>query len=155
MAFAAPAIPYVVAGLGYAQYKNQGAQGKFNQDVQNRNAEVAKQEAQAIQDQLQFDLGRADEASQRAVGKTEVSIAKSGVDIGSETANRIRFANAKEKEMQDKIMKYNADVGTAKKYEQANYFTIQGQVARQTAKTAQISTLMSTGTSLMSGAKYS
>ena len=57
--------------------------------------------------------------------------------------------------MQDKIMKYNADVGTAKKYEQANYFTIQGQVARQTAKTAQISTLMSTGTSLMSAAKYS
>jgi hypothetical protein len=54
MAFAAPAIPYVVAGLGYAQYKNQGAQGKFNQDVQNRNAEIAKQEAQAIQDQLVF-----------------------------------------------------------------------------------------------------
>ena len=46
-------------------------------------------------------------------------------------------------------MEYNSKVGQARKFEEANFYRIQGQMARQAAKTAQIGTLMSTGTSLL------
>ena len=47
-------------------------------------------------------------------------------------------------------MEYNSKVGQARKFEEANFYRIQGQVARQQAKSAQLSTLFSTGTSLLS-----
>jgi hypothetical protein len=47
-------------------------------------------------------------------------------------------------------MEYNSKVGQARKFEEANFYRIQGQVARQQARSAQISTLFSTGTSLLS-----
>jgi hypothetical protein len=51
-------------------------------------------------------------------------------------------------------MEYNAKIGQARKFEEANFFRIQGQVARQTARTAQMSTIMSTGTSLLGMSGY-
>ena len=96
----APAVPYlIVGGLGYMQYQQQGAAGKYNQAVQNRNAEIAKQEAAQIDKQLESDLGRFDNQYTQLVGKTQVSIAKSGVsDEG--TARRIARANAEQAEIQ-------------------------------------------------------
>ena len=44
----------LVIGLGAAQYKQQGAAGKYNQAVQNRNAQIAEQGAAQIEKQLEF-----------------------------------------------------------------------------------------------------
>jgi hypothetical protein len=41
-----------VGGLGVAQYQQQGATGKFNQAVQNRNAQISEQEAAQMEKQL-------------------------------------------------------------------------------------------------------
>jgi uncharacterized protein YpuA (DUF1002 family) len=146
----APAVPYlIVGGLGYMQYQQQGAAGKYNQAVQDRNAEIAKQEAAQIDKQLESDLGRFDNQYTQLVGKTQVSIAKSGVsDEG--TARRIARANAEQAELDKETMKYNAAVNKISKLETANYYSIQGQVARNTAKAAQLQTITSTGTSLLS-----
>jgi len=146
----APAVPYlIVGGLGALQYQQQGAAGKYNQAVQNRNAEIAKQEAAQIDKQLESDLGRFDNQYTQLVGKTQVSIAKSGVsDEG--TARRIARANAEQAELDKETMKYNAAVNKISKLETANYYSIQGQVARNTAKAAQLQTITSTGTSLLS-----
>jgi hypothetical protein len=46
-------------------------------------------------------------------------------------------------------MEYNAKIGQARKFEEANFFRIQGEVARQTARTAQLGTITQTGTSLL------
>jgi hypothetical protein len=46
-------------------------------------------------------------------------------------------------------MDYNAKIGQAKKFEEANFSRIQGNVARQQAKIAQLNTLTQTGTSLL------
>ena len=54
-----------VGGLGVAQYQQQGAAGKFNQAVQNRNAQIAEQEAAQMEKQLEFDLGRFDQRFQQ------------------------------------------------------------------------------------------
>jgi uncharacterized protein YpuA (DUF1002 family) len=146
----APAVPYlIVGGLGYMQYQQQGAAGKYNQAVQDRNAEIAKQEAAQIDKQLESDLGRFDNQYTQLVGKTQVSIAKSGVsDEG--TARRIARANAEQAELDRETMRYNAAVNKISKLETANYYSIQGQVARNTAKAAQLQTITSTGTSLLS-----
>lgn len=146
----APAVPYlIVGGLGALQYQQQGATGKYNQAVQNRNAEIARQEAAQIDKQLESDLGRFDNQYTQLVGKTQVSIAKSGVsDEG--TARRIARANAEQAELDRETMRYNAAVNKISKLETANYYSIQGQVARNTARAAQLQTITSTGTSLLS-----
>ena len=53
-----------VVGLGAAQFQQQGAAGKYNQAVQNRNAKIAEQEAEQIDKQLQTDLVRFDQQFQ-------------------------------------------------------------------------------------------
>jgi uncharacterized protein YpuA (DUF1002 family) len=150
----APAVPYlIVGGLGYMQYQQQGATGKYNQSVQNRNAEIAKQEAAQIDKQLESDLGRFDNQYTQLQGKTQVSIAKSGVsDEG--TARRIARANAEQAELDKETMKYNAAVNKISKLETANYYEIQGQVARNTSRAAQLQTITSTGTSLLGMSGY-
>jgi hypothetical protein len=51
-------------------------------------------------------------------------------------------------------MEYNAKIGQAKKFEEANFYRIQGQVARQTGRSAQMATIMNTGTSLLGMSGY-
>jgi len=145
----APAVPYlIVGGLGAMQYQQQGAAGKYNQAIQNRNAEIATQEAAQIEKQLEFDISRFNEKFDQLQGQTTTRIAKTGADF-SGTGLRILRANAQQAEVERNIMEYNAKIGQARKFEEANFFRIQGQVARQTARSAQMSTIMSTGKSLL------
>jgi len=139
------AIPIV---LGYAQFRQQGAAGKYNQAVQNRNAQIAEQEAQQLEKQLEFDLVKQDEKFIQAQGKAKTSILKSGVDLDG-TAFKILRRNAEQNELQKDIMTYNNQVAQNKKREEANFFTIQGNIARQTSRMAQVGTLFQTGTSLL------
>jgi hypothetical protein len=150
----APAVPYlIVGGLGAMQYQQQGAAGKYNQAIQNRNAEIATQEAAQIEKQLEFDISRFNEKFDQLQGQTTTRIAKTGADF-SGTGLRILRANAQQAEVERNIMEYNAKIGQARKFEEANFFRIQGQVARQTAKSAQMSTIMSTGKSLLGMGGY-
>jgi hypothetical protein len=139
----------VVAGLGVMQYQQQGAIGKYNQAVQNRNATIAEQEAAMIEKQLEFDIGRFDQQFQQLEGTTEVNLNKSGVVSGEGTAFRIARYNAEQAVLQKNVMDYNSKVAVGKKLEEANFARIQGQIARQSAKMAQINTIARTGTSLM------
>ena len=140
--------------LGYMQYKQQGAAGKYNQSIQERNAQIAEQEAAQIDKQLEFDIARFDQKVDQLQGQTTVSIAKSGADI-SGTGLRVLRANAEEAEKEKNIMEYNAKIGQARKFEEANFSRIQGQVARNAARSAQIGTIVQTGTSLLKMGGYS
>ena len=144
----------VVAGLGVMQYQQQGAIGKYNQAVQNRNATIAEQEAAMIEKQLEFDIGRFDQQFQQLKGTTEVSFNKSGVVSGEGTAFRIARYNAEQAEIQKDVMDYNSKVAVGKKLEEANFARIQGQMARQQAKLAQLQTVSQTGTSLLKMGGY-
>jgi len=134
--------------LGYAQYQQQGAAGKYNQAVQNRNAQIAEQEAAQIDKQLEFDIARFDQKFQQLQGQTTTRILKTGADL-SGTGLRVLRANAEQAEKEKNIMEYNAKIGQARKFEEANFARIQGEVARQTARTAQLGTITQTGTSLL------
>jgi hypothetical protein len=144
----------VVAGLGAMQYQQQGAIGKYNQAVQNRNATIAEQEAAMIEKQLEFDIGRFDQQFQQLKGTTEVSFNKSGVVSGEGTAFRIARYNAEQAEIQKDVMDYNSKVVVGKKLEEANFSRIQGTIYKQQAKLAQIQTASQTGTSLLKMGGY-
>ena len=139
----------VVGAIGAAQYQQQGAIGKYNQAVQNRKAQVAEQEAQAIEQQKEFDIAQFNKKYEQLEGETKVAFAKSGVVQGTGTSYRIELANAMEAELQRDIINYNANIASARKMEEANFARISGQVARQQAKLAQIQTIAQTGTSLL------
>ena len=144
----------IVAGMTAVQVKQQSAIGKYNQRVANRNATIAEQEAGQIEKQADFDIARFDQRFRQSVGTVEVALAKSGVDITSGSGARVTESNALEAEMERKITRYNADVGVANKMEEARFSRIQGQMARQQARLANISTVAKAGTSLLATSNF-
>ena len=144
----------VVGAIGAATYKQQGKIGKFNEAIGNRNAKVLEAEAEQIEKKTEFDIARFDESYQKLVGQAEVAFAKSGIVSGTGTAYRIAAANAREKYMQENIMRYNSKVAQSKKIEEANFARISGEVARQQSSLAQLGTLTTVGTSLLTMGQY-
>ena len=144
----------VTIGATVVQVKQQSAIGKYNQQVANRNATIAEQEAGQIDQQAEFDIARFDQRFRQSKGTVEVGLSKSGVDITSGSGARVTEANALEAEMQKKLTRYNADVGMANKMEEARFSRIQGQMARQQARLANISTVAKAGTSLLATTNF-
>jgi hypothetical protein len=142
------AAPYATAALGVAQFQQQGAAGKYNQAVQNRNAVIAEQEAAQMEKQLETDLARFDKQFQQLQGQATTSIIKSGAELSGSGLRVLRY-NAEQAELEKDIIEYNAKVGQARKFEEANFARIQGQMARQQSRMAQLQTLTQTGTSLL------
>tara|TARA_R110000868_G_scaffold410349_1_gene698132 strand:+ start:43 stop:489 length:447 start_codon:yes stop_codon:yes gene_type:complete len=138
----------VVAGLGVMQASQQKAYGKFNQAVQNRNADVKEQDAEILDSKLTLDLATFDKKFRELEGNTIVQTAKSGVTQGG-TASRIRLANLTQAEVEKNKMKYDTEIGKSKVFEEANFLRIGGQIAKQQANIAAMNTITSTGTSLL------
>ena len=138
----------LVGALGVAQYQQQGAIGKYNQAVNNRNAQVAEQQAEAIEKQTEFDLARFDQQFEQLQGQTKVATLKSGVTLSGTALNNLRY-NAEQAIIQKNVMEYNSKVAVNQKIEDANFARIQGNIARQQSRLAQIGTIASAGTSLM------
>ena len=151
----AKAAPYVAVGaLGAAQYQQQGAIGKYNQSIANRNAQVKEQEAQILDDKLNLELSQFDKQFRQLQGSQVVQTLKSGAEF-SGSARNIQLSNLYEAEVEKDISRYNTEIGKARKFEEANFARISGEVARQQARLAQLRTATETGTSLLKMSKYS
>ena len=140
----AVALPYVAVGLGVMQASQQNAAGKYNQSIQNRNAQIADQEAQQIEKQNEFDLQRFDQNFNQLQSQATTRILKSGVEL-SGSGLRVLRRNAEEAEVEKNVITYNSKVAAAQRREAGNMFRIQGQFARQQGRQAAIGTLVSTG----------
>jgi hypothetical protein len=138
------AIPIASFALSLAQAKQQSAAGKYNQAIQNRNAQIADQEATQIEKQTEYELANFDKQVERLEGQTTTRILKSGAELGG-TGLRVLRNNAEEAEKERNVMRYNSQVAVAQKKEQGNMFRIQGQFARQQGRAAAISTAVSAG----------
>ena len=143
----------VVGAIGAAQYQQQGAIGKYNQAVANRNALVKEQEAQILDDKLNLELAQFDKSFRKLQGTQVVNTLKSGAEF-SGTARNIQLSNLFEAELEKDIARYNTEIGKSRKFEEANFARISGQVARQQARLAQLGTLASTGRSLLTMGQY-
>jgi len=140
------------AVMGAAQYQAQGAAGKYNQSVANRNAAVLEGQAAQIEAKAEFDIAQFQKEFRKIEGETRVSLAKSGVELGTGTAYNIELSNAYEAKLQENLIEYNSKVAASNKQEEANFARIRGTMARQEAKMAQIGTIAQTG-SLLYGMK--
>ena len=138
----AQAIPFVQLGFQVVQAKNQSAAGKYNQQVYNRNAQIAEQEAQQIEQQTEFDLQRFDQKFNQLQGETTTRILTSGADL-SGSGLRILHNNETQAQLERNTINYNSKIAQQSKFNEANFARIQGGIARQQGKAAAIGTLAS------------
>ena len=143
------AIPYVVAGTSIMQYQQQGIIGKYNQKSFNRSAEVLEGLATQIEQKAEFDVAQFNKTYQKVKGEMNVGLAKSGVQIGTDSAYNIALSNALEKRLQENLIYYNSRVAAANKREEASFARIKGNIARQESRLAQIGTIASATTTLL------
>ena len=136
-------------GMGVAQYQAQGKIGKYNQAVNNRNAKVLENQALQLEQKAEFDIAQFNKSFKKIEGSTKVATAKSGAVIDSGSAYYVALSNAREAELQRKLIEYNAKTAADNKREQANFARIQGQIARNASKLAQLQTIATTGSSLL------
>ena len=147
----------ITAGTSVLAARQASATGKYNQAIQNRNAQVAEQEAQALQQKLELDLVRFDQQFQQLQGETNVALAKSGVER-SGSALKILRSNTEQAELEKDMIEYNSKIAQSRAFEQANFARMQGQLARMEGRAAAmgyygqaISALVPYGRSLLSG----
>ena len=136
-------------GMGVAQYQAQGKIGKYNQGVNNRNAAVLNNQAIQLEQKAEFDIAQFNKSFKKIEGSTKVATAKSGAVIDSGSAYYVALSNAYEAELQRNLINYNAKIAADNKREQANFAIIQGQIARNASKLAQLQTIATTGSSLL------
>ena len=149
------AIPYVVAGTSIMQYQQQGAIGKYNQAANNRAATVLDNQATQIEQKAEFDIAQFNKTYQKVKGETTVALAKSGVQVGTGSAYNVALSNALEKRLQENLIRYNSQVAAANKREEASFARIKGNIARQQSRLAQIGTIATAGTTLLTMGNFS
>ena len=124
------------------------AAGKYNQAVQNRNAQVAEQEAERLEQVKEFDIARFDQQFQKLQGETKTAILFSGAEL-SGSGLRILRANAEQAEIEKDLIEYNSKVGQARAFEEANFSRMKGVMARNEARMAEIQYYKQAGESLL------
>ena len=124
------------------------AAGKYNQAIQNRNAQVAEQESQRLAEQNEFDIARFDQQFVQLQGSTKTAIYKSGATLEGSGLRILRY-NAEQAEVEKDILTYNSKVAQSQKMEEANFARMQGQVAKNEAKIAEYGYYAKAGTSLL------
>jgi len=148
MAAASAAIPFVGPVLSVAAASSANEIGKFNQDVANRNALVAEQEAAATAKLTQFNIQKFNQSFEKLQSQSKVSTLKSGVEL-SGTALKILQSNAEQAELQRDVIEYNGKVAEAKKLEEANFARMSGSIARMQGRQQAIGYLSQAGSSLL------
>jgi hypothetical protein len=136
-------------GMGAIQYNAQGKIGKYNQAVYNRNAKVLENQAIQLEQKAEFDIAQFNKSFKKIEGSTKVATAKSGAVIDSGSAYYVALSNAYEAQLQKNLIRYNAKIAADNKREEATFAIIKGQIARNQAQLAQLETIASTGTSLL------
>ena len=138
----AQAIPFVQLGFSVVQAKNQSAAGKYNQQVYNRNAQIAEQEATQIEKQTEVDLQRFDQKFNQLQGQTTTRILTSGADL-SGSGLRVLHNNETQAQLERNTIRYNSKIAQQSKFNEANFARIQGGIARQQGRAAAMGTLAS------------
>ena len=141
-------MSWVTAAVSVAAARQASALGKYNQAIQNRNAEVAEQQVQAIEQQKNLDIVKFDKQFTQLQGETKTNILFSGAEL-SGSGLRILRNNAEEAKIEKDIIDYNAKIGQSRAFEQANFARMQGNVARQQARVTEVGYYAQAGQSLL------
>ena len=139
----------VIAAAGsVAAARQASAMGKYNQQVQERNARVAEQEAETLKSKNEFDIARFDQELLQLAGQTTVSINKSGVELSGSGLNILNY-NTRQGEIQKDVLRYNSIVAESRSIERANFARVRGSIERQRGRAARNEALFRAGSSLL------
>tara|TARA_R100000030_G_scaffold7009_1_gene4825 strand:+ start:183 stop:644 length:462 start_codon:yes stop_codon:yes gene_type:complete len=150
MGWIAPVASAVTAVTAVAAARQASAAGKYNQAIANRNAQIKEQEAELIEKQKEFDIAKFDQQFTQLQGQTKTRILFSGAEL-SGSGLRILRQNAEQAEIEKDIIEYNANINKSRKFEEANFARMQGVVARNQARSAELGYYAQAGTSLLTG----
>jgi hypothetical protein len=140
---------WVTAVTSIAAAQQASTTGKYNQAVQERNAVIAEQESERIDQQKEFDIARFEDSFTRLQGEAKTKIVKSGAELSGSGLRVMRY-NAEQAEIEKNIIAYNAKVAQSQKLEQANFARISGNIARMEARQAELGYYVQAGQSLLS-----
>ena len=139
---------WVSAATSVVAAKQASANGKFNQQVFNRNAEVQEQQIEVIESKKELDLAKFDERFKAFQGETVTAITTSNVEL-SGSGMRVLRSNAKQAELEKNVISYNAEIGKSRAFEEANFSRIKGNQARSQARMQELGYYAAAGESLM------
>ncbi len=152
MGFLAPVAPFVSAATSVMAAQQASAIGKYNQSIQNRNAQIAEQEAEQQEKQKEFDIARFDQQFAQLQGQTRTNVLFSGAEL-SGSGLRILRSNAEQAEIEKDVLDYNSKVAQSRKLEEANFARMSGNLARMEARQAQFGYYAQAGQSLLTMSK--
>ena len=148
MGFLAPAAPFISAATSIMAAQQASAVGKYNQAIQNRNAQIAEQEAEQQEKQKEFDIAKFDQQFARLQGQTRTNVLFSGAEL-SGSGLRILRRNAEQAEIKIDILDYNSKVKQSQKLEEANFARMSGNLAKRQARLQALGYYSKAGTSLL------
>lgn len=138
----------VSVGTSIIGARQASANGKFNQSVSNRNALLKEQEAEAIEAKKELDLAKFDKQFQVLEGEVITRISTSGAELSGSGMRVMRY-NAEQAELEKDMIAYNAEINKSRKFEEANFARIQGDIAKQNARMTELSYYSKAGESLL------
>ena len=101
-----------------------------------------------VEKQNEFDIARFDKQFNAFQGKTKTAILTSGVELSGSGLRILRY-NAEQAEIEKDITTYNSKVKESQQLEKANFARMQGQIAKNEAKSAELGYYAKAGESLM------
>tara|TARA_R100000900_G_scaffold77436_1_gene61253 strand:- start:1377 stop:1847 length:471 start_codon:yes stop_codon:yes gene_type:complete len=138
----------VSVGTSIIGARQASANGKFNEDVANRNATIKEQEVAAIEAKKELDLAKFNKQFEVLEGEVITNISTSGAELSGSGMRVMRY-NAEQAELEKDMIAYNAQVNKSRAYEEANFARIQGKIAKQNAKMAELSYYSKAGETLL------
>ena len=131
--------------------RQQEAEYKASQRMDEYNADVAEQQAKAIEIKARFDQIRQAQAAQRIMGSLYAKMGASGARMDVGAPFLIASEQEAELELENLMIGYEAKIEAGRWLSQAQISRMRGKVAKMRAKYAKRAGYMKAGTSLLTG----
>tara|TARA_R100001369_G_scaffold34059_1_gene59133 strand:+ start:4466 stop:4963 length:498 start_codon:yes stop_codon:yes gene_type:complete len=122
------------ASASYNAGKQAEATAKYNQTLYDRDAILAEQQAETVQEKVKLELSNFRQQIKTIQSSVTQGYAMRGVEISEGTPLKILEKNFKDAKDDEYIIQYNADVESANLRNQADQSSYQGRAEVQMAK---------------------
>lgn len=127
------------------------AQAESAKAMAEYNAQVAEQEAKAIERRTGFEGRRAAEAAERRQSKLRAALGTAGVILTAGAPLKIQAEEAKESELEQLLISYEGDVAASRARSQAVLDRAQADIFGQRAGAARTAGFIGAGSTLLTG----
>ncbi|MDD2657193.1 MAG: hypothetical protein PHD04_00845 [Candidatus Pacebacteria bacterium] len=153
MAFAAAAIPYVMAGTAALSAYGMYRQGQAAEDASEYNARISENDALAAKEKAEYDAETSAREFKRLMGRQKALYAKAGVDITEGSPLLMMAYQAEEAERDRQAILFGGKTASQSALDKARLFRLEGSNAATAGNISAGSTFL-TGLVESGKAKY-